>query len=78
MTWSYTAREIQMAPGWALASSRAAILTAVTEDIGAVDDHIAEVDADPKPESALIRKLVTDRRDILLHLDGAVQRIDDT
>src|SRR5215469_1755970 len=49
----------------------------VAEDIIAVNYHIAEVDADPKLETALRRQRVIDRARGPLHFDGAVQRIDD-
>ena len=37
-----------MLPGSAIASSRAAMLTAVAEQVSAFDDHIADMDADPE------------------------------
>src|SRR5215469_3647906 len=49
----------------------------IAEDIVAVDNHIAEVDADPKLETAIRRQRVIDRARGPLHFNGAVQRIDD-
>ena len=49
----------------------------VTENIVAVDDHVPEIDADPQLEPALRRDRIVDRTHGTLHLDGAVQRIDD-
>src|SRR6266851_9777680 len=50
---------------------------AIAEDIIAVDDDVAEVDADPQLEAALGRYGIVDRTRCLLHLDRAAQRIDD-
>ncbi len=50
---------------------------AVTKNVVAVDDHVAEIDADPQLEPALGRNGVIDGARGTLHLDGAVQRIDD-
>ena len=51
---------------------------AITEDVVAVDDHVAEIDTDPQFETSVRRDRVVDRRDRPLHLDGAVHRVDDT
>jgi hypothetical protein len=51
---------------------------AVAEDVVAVDDYIAEIDAYPQLEPALGRDRIVDPTRGALHLDGAVQRIDDT
>ncbi len=50
---------------------------AVAEDVVAVDDHVAEIDADPQFETALGRDRVVDGARRALHLDGAAERIDD-
>ena len=50
----------------------------VAEDVVAVDDDVAEIDADPQLETALGRDRIVDRARGPLHLDGAVQRVDDT
>ena len=50
---------------------------AIAEDVVAVDDDVAEIDADPQLETALRRDRIVDRPRRPLHLDGAVQRIDD-
>ena len=50
---------------------------AVTENVIAVDDDVAEIDADAQLETALRRDGVVEGARSSLHLDGAVQRIDD-
>ena len=49
----------------------------VTENIVAVDDHVPEIDADPQLEPALRQDRIVDRTRGALHLDRAVQRVDD-
>ena len=50
---------------------------AIAKDVVAIDDHVAEIDADPQLETALGRDRVIDGVRCSLHLDGAVQRVDD-
>ena len=50
---------------------------AIAEDVVAVDDHVAEIDADPQLETALGWDGVVDGARGALHLDGATQRVDD-
>jgi len=50
---------------------------AVAKDILSVDDHVAEIDPDPQLEPARGRKRVVDRPGGALHLDGAIERVDD-
>ena len=49
----------------------------VAKDVVAVDDHVAEIDANPQFQTALGRDRVVDRTRGPLHFDGAVQRVDD-
>jgi hypothetical protein len=51
---------------------------AVTKNVVAVYDHIAQIDADPQLETAFRRDRVVDRAQRPLHLERAVQCIDDT
>jgi hypothetical protein len=53
-------------------------VNAVTEDIAAVDDYVAEIDADAHLQPAFERHRVVDGVRRPLHLDGAAQRVDDT
>jgi hypothetical protein len=48
----------------------------VTENIVAVDDDVAKVDADPQLEPSLKRDRIVDRTRRSLHCEGAVQRVD--
>ena|SRR6516162_7847501 len=50
---------------------------AVAKDVVAVDDHVAEIDADPQLETAFGRYRVVDSARRPLHLDSTVQRIYD-
>ncbi len=50
---------------------------AVAEDVVAVDDHVAEIDADPQFETALGWERVVDGARRALHRDGATKRVDD-
>ena len=50
---------------------------AVAKDVVAVDDDVAEIDADPQLETALGRDRGVDRARGALHLDSATQRVDD-
>ena len=50
---------------------------AVSEDIVAVDDHVAKIDADPQFETPFRRKRIVERARGLLHLDSAAERVDD-
>ena len=50
---------------------------AIAKDVVAVDNHVAEIDADPQLQAALGRDRVVDRARGPLHLDGATQRVDD-
>ena len=50
---------------------------AIAKDVVAVDDDVAEIDTDPQFETALGRDRVVDGARCSLHLDGAVQRVDD-
>ena len=52
-------------------------IDAIAENVVAVDDHVAEIDADPELETALGRDRVVDRARDALHLDRTAQRIDD-
>src|SRR6516165_7262222 len=52
-------------------------INAVAKDVVTVDDHIAEVDANPQLETALGRDRVVDGARGALHFHGAFQRIDD-
>ena len=49
----------------------------IAENVVAVDDHVAKVDADPQFETTLGRERVVDRTRRLLHRDGAAERVDD-
>jgi len=49
---------------------------AIAKDVVAVDDHVAKIDANPQLQAALGRDRVVDRARGALHLDSAVQRID--
>jgi hypothetical protein len=51
---------------------------AITKDVIAVDDDITQVDPDPQLKAALRRHGVIDGTRGPLHLDGAVERVDDT
>jgi len=51
---------------------------AIAKDVVTVGDHVAEIDADPQLETARGRDGVVDGTRGALHLDGAVQRVDDT
>ncbi len=50
---------------------------AIAEDVVAVDDDVAEIDPDPQLETTVDRNGIIDRTRCLLHLDGAIQRVDD-
>ena len=50
---------------------------AVSEDIVAVDDHVAKIDADPQFETPFRRKRIVEQSRGLLHLDSAAERVDD-
>ena len=50
----------------------------IAKDVVTVDDHIAEIDANPQLQAALGWDRIIDGARRVLHLDGAVQRIDDT
>ena len=50
---------------------------AVAVDVGALDDDVAQVDADAQPDTPLVRQLGLARRHGALNLDGAVHRLDD-
>ena len=50
---------------------------AIAKDVVAVDDHVAEIDADPQLETALGRDRLIDCARCSLHLDSAAQRVDD-
>ena len=65
---------MQIPPGSANASSRAA--NAVTVDVVAVDDHIAEIDADAESDAFAVGYIgiAVDHRP--LHFDRAARRID--
>src|SRR5438105_7806194 len=65
---------MQTVPGWASASRRD--VDAVAEDVVAVDDDVAEIDADPQFEASFRRDRVIDGARCPLHLDGAIQRVD--
>jgi hypothetical protein len=51
---------------------------AISKDAVAVDNNVTEIDADPQFEAALWGHQVIDRTRGPLHLDGAVERVDDT
>jgi hypothetical protein len=51
---------------------------AIAKDVVAIDDYIAEVDTDPQLEPAFGRERIVDPTRGALHLDGAVDRVDDT
>jgi hypothetical protein len=50
---------------------------AIAKDVVAVDDDVAEIDTNAQFEPALGRERVVDRSRGPLHLDSAVQRVDD-
>src|ERR1700730_11288461 len=75
--WSRTVREMQIPPGSASASSRAATLTPSPKDVSALGDDIAEVDADAQPDPPLVRRLGLPVDHPALHLGGAAHRVDD-
>ena len=66
---------MQIPPGSANASSRAA--NAVTVDVVAVDDHIAEIDPDAARDALLFGKIGIAVDHCPLHFDRTAHRIDD-
>src|SRR4051794_15176896 len=52
-------------------------IDAIAEDVVAIDDDVAEIDADTQLETALERDGVVEGTGCSLHRDGAVQRVDD-
>ena len=50
---------------------------AIAKDVVAIDDHVAKIDTDPELETPFRRDGVVDGTRCSLHLDGAVQRVDD-
>ena len=50
---------------------------AVAKDVITVNDHVTKIDADPQLETALRRDRIVDRPRRPLHLDGAIQRVND-
>jgi hypothetical protein len=50
---------------------------AITKDVVSIDDNVPEIDTYPQFETALRRDKIVDGTRGALHLDGAVQRIDD-
>ena len=67
---------MQMPPGSARLSSRAATLIAVTVDLIALDHHVAEVDADAKLHPALRRQLRILGLERGLNIDRTIHRLD--
>jgi hypothetical protein len=51
---------------------------AVTEDVSAINDHVAEIDTDSEFETPVGRDGVVDGASRSLDLDGAVERVDNT
>jgi hypothetical protein len=69
---------MQMPPGSARLSSRAARLTPSPYILLAVDDHIAKVDADAKLHSAVGRQTCVLGLESVLNFDRAVHRLHHT
>src|SRR5205823_9407210 len=76
--WSRTTRETQMPPGSANASSRAATFTQSPKIVVFLNDHVAGIDADAEPDSALFGHLQLAIGHPPLHIHPAPDGVDHT
>jgi hypothetical protein len=67
---------MQMPPGSARASSRAANVDAVAIDVVAIDDYVAEVDPDPENDALVLGVIAIAVDHCPLDFDGAAHGID--
>ena len=68
---------MQTVPGLGEGLEPGGDVDAIAEDVVAIDDDVAEIDTDPQLETAFGRDRVVDGTRRSLHLEGAVQRVDD-
>jgi hypothetical protein len=75
--WSRTIRETQIPPRLCKCLQARRDVDAVTEDVAVLDDDVAEIDADPEPDPAVLGNtgLAIDHRP--LHLGGTAHRSND-
>src|SRR2546421_13118976 len=65
------------APGLGESLQPGGDIDAVAENVVAIGDNVAEIDADPKPDAPVFRHVGFVIEDQALHLYGAAHRIDD-
>ena len=68
---------MQTVPGLGEGLEPGGDVDAIAEDVVAIDDDVAKIDTDPQLETAFGRHRVVDGTRCPLHLEGAVQRVDD-
>src|SRR5260370_16317142 len=76
-TWSRTTRVMQIPPGSASASKRAATFTPSPKMSPRSHDDVAEIDADAKHDTPINCFIGVPRRHLSLHLHRAAHPIDD-
>src|SRR5712664_2828689 len=76
-TCSWTVLEMNTPPASARASTRAAMFHAIAVEVVALDDHVAEIDADAQFDAFVRPDARVPLAHRLLHRDRAAHRIDD-
>src|SRR5689334_19526807 len=76
-TWSWTVLETNTPPASASVSIRGGDVDAVAIEVVALDDHVAEIDADAQFDAVVRGGAGVPLGHRLLHRDGTAHRIDD-
>jgi len=77
-TWSRTTRLTQIPPGSAKAFESRRDVNTIAVDVAAVLDDVAEIDPDAELDAPLVRHSDVTLGHLVLNLDGATYRIDNT